>query len=76
MDTWREYEQILCDAFSSMCGIAKRMEAVKKGENAADISGSRFAVGVLADYPGCSHALSQRLTRDVNQNWGVISQNL
>lgn len=52
------------------------MEAVKRGENVADVAGSRFAVGVLADFPGCAHALSQRLTKDVNSNWSVISQNL
>ena len=52
------------------------MEAVQRGENIADVAGSRFAVGVLADYPGCAHALSQRLTKDINSNWSILSQNL
>lgn len=59
-----------------MCGLARRIQVVKKGENIYDISGCKFAVGVLASYPGCVHALSQRLTDDMNHNWSIISKQL
>mgnify|MGYP003086859266 FL=1 len=76
VDQWREYEDTLCDAFSSMCGLSKRLQSVQRGENLYDESGTKFAVGVLASYPGSSHALSQRLTLDINNNWSVLSQQL
>ena len=49
-----------------MCGLARRIQVVKKGENTCDVAGCKFAVGVLASYSGCAHALSQRLTNDMD----------
>ena len=59
-----------------MCGLARRIQLVKKGENTCDIAGCKFAVGVLASYSGCAHALSQQLTNDMDHNWSIISQQL
>ncbi|KNB41894.1 hypothetical protein JH06_4583 [Blastocystis sp. subtype 4] len=67
VDLWREYEEVLCDTFGAMCGLARRIQVVKKGENTCDIA---------ASYSGCAHALSQQLTNDMDHNWSIISQQL
>lgn len=76
MDLWKEYEQVVCDAFNSMCGLAKRLEIVKDGENELDEVGSVFAVGVLTKFPGCVHSLAQKISNDIENNWKIVSQQL
>ena len=76
MESWKEYEQILCDAFMSMCGLSKRLELVKDGENEMDEVNSTFSVGVLASFPGSVHSLAQKLSTDIESNWKIISQQL
>ena len=73
---WKEYEQVLCDCFNSMCGLHKRLDIVKEGENEMDSVGSVFAVGVLTKYPGSVHILAQKLSNDIENNWKIISQQL
>ena len=59
-----------------MCGLARRIQMVRKGENTCDVAGCKYAVGVLASYSGGAHALSQRLTNDMDHNWSILSQQL
>ena len=59
-----------------MCGLHKRLEIVKEGENEMDGVGSVFAVGVLTKYPGSVHILAQKLSNDIENNWKIISQQL
>lgn len=76
MESWKEYEQILCDAFMSMCGLSKRLELVKDGENELDEVNSTFSVGVLTSFPGTVHSLAQKISADIESNWKIISQQL
>ena len=76
MEAWREYEVVLCDAFNSLCGMARRLDLVRAGENVLDVAGSQFAVGVLAEMPEATHVLAQRLSTDIENNWRIISQQL
>lgn len=76
MEAWKEYEQILCDVFMSMCGLSKRLELVKEGENEIDEVNSTFSVGVLASFPGSVHSLAQKLSADIESNWKILSQQL
>lgn len=73
---WKEYEQVVCDAFNSMCGLTKRLEIVKDGENDMDEVSSKYAIGVLSSFPGCVHSLSKRISDDIENNWKIISQQL
>lgn len=59
-----------------MCGLAKRLEIVKEGENEFDEVGSTFSIGVLTKYPGCAHTLAQKISNDIEHNWKIISQQL
>lgn len=76
MEAWREYEQVLCDAFNSLCGLSRRLSAVRQGENDLDEAGSRYAVGVLVSWKGATHVLAQKLSMDIENNWRIISQQL
>lgn len=76
VDVWKEYEQVVCDAFNSMCGLTKRLDIVKDGENDMDEVSSKYAIGVLASFPGCVHSLSKRISDDIENNWKIISQQL
>lgn len=67
---------MLCDAFNSLCGMARRLDLVRSGENVFDVAGSQFAVGVLVRMPEATHVLAQRLSTDIENNWRVISQQL
>lgn len=59
-----------------MCGLAKRLELVKEGENEVDRVGASVAVGVLSSFPGCAHSLAQRISNDIENNWRILSQQL
>ena len=59
-----------------MCGLHKRLDIVREGENEMDGVGSEFAVGVLTKYPGSVHILAQKLSNDIENNWKIISQQL
>ena len=36
MDAWKEYEEVLCDAFNSICGLEKRLATVRFGSSTTD----------------------------------------
>lgn len=76
MDAWKEYEEVLCDAFNSICGLEKRLATVRFGSSTTDEAEAQYTVGVLAAFPGSSQVLAQQIAKDIESNWRVVSQQL
>ena len=73
---WKEYEEVLCDAFNSICGLEKRLQSIRDGCNATDEAEVQFSIGVLTSFPGSAQILAQQVSKDIENNWRVVSQQL